>query len=278
MATTTNRGAIVGDFDPKVFYMFYNAVRPGMALAAGLMQDSGGAINMSTAETNSTSAYSSSENWQLYYQAGRYFIRNYDYGDFQLGLTESERTVPRLMKRSGALGQQWSLIRVDVSGGGWKLSNGLLGNGSWMGVSGKNAVPAMQPSENGAVWDLQTNPSAGSPAGALYQDVDGFEVATTSSRTTSTSMPSSSASQSVSDALRPTSEAHTGSHSTLSTGAIVGIAVGWFLVARRKRKEELPELPVDVKQVYAHRVEMGGEPVVHIAQEKNYAEPRFEVE
>lgn len=165
------RRKIDGDFDEKVFYRFYNSVRPNTTISAGQNQDSGGAINMTVAET-----YSSSENWQIYYQQGRYFIRNYDYGDYQLGVTESSRSVPRLLKRSGALGQQWSLMRDDA-GGGWKMSNGLLGNGTWLSISGINTVPAMQPSGNGAVWDIQTNPSAGSPKGGdLYQDVDNFEV------------------------------------------------------------------------------------------------------
>lgn len=118
----------------------------------------------------------SSSNWQLYYQQGRYFIRNYDYGEDQLGLTESERAVPSLMRRSGALGQQWLLTRSEEDGG-WMISNGLLGNGSWLSLTGANTVPAMQASSAGAVWDIQINPSAGSPQGSdLYIDVDDFEV------------------------------------------------------------------------------------------------------
>lgn len=177
MATVRKRDISVHDFDPKVFYGFYNAVRPDKALSAGNNKDSGGAIFMAKAETNSTFAYSSSENWQIYHQAGRYFIRNYDYEDLHLGLTKNEQTVPRLMNRSGVLGQQWSLIRADGKDAGWKLSNGLLGNGSWLGFNGMNGVPAMQPSDAGAVWDIQSNPSASHPVKAvLYQDVNDFEV------------------------------------------------------------------------------------------------------
>lgn len=120
---------------------------------------------------------------------------------------------------------------------------------------------------------------------------DARQVATTlssSSFTPSATTPASTSN--FSDDLQPTSGKPTGSHSTLSTGAIVGIAIGgfafvliaailgWFLVARRKRKEEPAELIADVKQMYVHRVEIGGEPVVHIAQERNYVGPRVEVE
>ena len=159
--------AVEGDFDPSSFYTFHNPSSPNNTLSSGINQDSLGAIDMTLYGSLS------SENWQIYYQQGRYFIRNYDWGDFQLGLTERARSVPTLMKRSGSLGQQWTLARTD---GGWTLANGLLGNGSWLSVVGGNG-PAMQPAETGATWEILINESAGAPKGNdLYLDVSDFEV------------------------------------------------------------------------------------------------------
>ncbi|KAF2254671.1 hypothetical protein BU26DRAFT_143311 [Trematosphaeria pertusa] len=165
------RRAVEGDFDSESFYTFHNTAMANLSLSSGIYQDTAGAINMTLEGSLS------SENWQIYYQQGRYFIRNYDYGDYQLALTESSRSVPKLMKRSGELGHQWTLTRKD--GDGWQLSNGLLGNGSLLCLNQAytGTVPGMQPSEAGANWEILINPSAGSPKGSdLYRDVEGFEV------------------------------------------------------------------------------------------------------
>lgn len=167
------RREVVVDFDYKHYYRFFNPLQPNKTLSSGLFKDAAGALNMTTMET-----YSSSENWQLYYQGGRYFIRNYDYGgDWQLGLTTDMRSEPKLIKRSGALGQQWTLAKSS-DGKGYVVTNGLLGNGSYLALSGTNLVPAMQPSTTGAVWDIQINPSAGSPASGsnMLTDAENFEV------------------------------------------------------------------------------------------------------
>lgn len=142
------------DIDPNSFYTLRNELSPGNTLSSGSYRDANGTVNMTVAF-----AYSSSENWQFYYQKGRYFIRNYDYGsDWQLGLSEESRSVPTLMKRSGSLSQQWTLTRED---GKTTLTNGLLGNGSWLALAEKNTVPGMQPSKTGAMWDIVLNYSAG---------------------------------------------------------------------------------------------------------------------
>ena len=98
-------------FSPKTFYKFINPNLPNASLSAGIFQDSQGAINLTA------SGSLSSENWQLFYQAGRYFIRNYDYGaGYQLGLTDSSRSTPKLYPRSGKVEQQWSIISVSEIG------------------------------------------------------------------------------------------------------------------------------------------------------------------
>ncbi|KAJ4374158.1 hypothetical protein N0V83_002899 [Neocucurbitaria cava] len=115
------------DFDPKTFYRFINTEITNYTASAGIFLDTNGAIGMDKSD-----AYSS-ENWQLFPQGGRYFIRNYDYGPgFQLGLTSENRGTPALYPRSGSVAQQWSIMKVD---GGWQLANGLLGNGR-MGLVG----------------------------------------------------------------------------------------------------------------------------------------------
>ncbi|KAF2192707.1 hypothetical protein K469DRAFT_317429 [Zopfia rhizophila CBS 207.26] len=159
------------DFDPRSFYTFHNDMSPNNTLSSGLQRSAQGAVNMTVAQT-----FSSSENWQLYLQQGRYFIRNYDYGgDWQLGLTESSRSMPRLLPRSGELGQQWTLTRQ--SDGTWRFTNGLLGNSSTLGLSQGNTVPGMQPSERGADWDILINPSAGEPKDPqMFVDVKSIEV------------------------------------------------------------------------------------------------------
>ena len=76
-------------FDPKNFYTFINPTIPDWTLSSGINQRMNGDINMTKCNTYS------SENWQLFYQSGRYFIRNYDYAaSWQLGLTKDSKIVP----------------------------------------------------------------------------------------------------------------------------------------------------------------------------------------
>ncbi len=96
-----------------------------------------------------------SENWQIFPQGGRYFIRNFDYGSsVQLGLTQSDQKTPRLYPQSGGLGQQWSIMETQ---GGWQLVNGLLGNGTTLDIQGA-AAPQMQSGDSGTTWLVVRNP------------------------------------------------------------------------------------------------------------------------
>ncbi|KAF2643013.1 hypothetical protein P280DRAFT_242108 [Massarina eburnea CBS 473.64] len=299
---------VVGDFDENRYYRFSNAngLSPNNTISAGLHRDSNGAINMTK-----ISVTTSSENWQLYYQGGRYFIRNWDFGgDWQLGLTADSRSDPKMLKRSGAVGQQWTLAK-SADGKGYLVTNGLLGNGSFLALSGINTVPAMQPSASGGLWDIQINPSAGSSAGTMLQDVANFEVSSSSSTssTLSTSSPSPSPTSSITDSSPPASTTPTtnapaqpslapSSSSGLSTGAVVGIAIAgvailiasavlaWFFLLRRKKQKnqtglhsttyEVPE--GGNKMVYAYSAEVGNSEAVYEAQHKGYDEPRYEMD
>ncbi|KAF2203141.1 hypothetical protein GQ43DRAFT_282689 [Delitschia confertaspora ATCC 74209] len=142
-----SRDVIFPPFDSKAFYTLHNTLSPHKTISSGLNRSTNGTINTTTEET-----YSSSENWQLFYQSGRYFLHNYDYGpEFQLGVTKDSWTVPRLIPRSGALGQQWNIERWDdgeeegKGGSVWRLTNALVGEQQFLGLSEPNTCPALLP-------------------------------------------------------------------------------------------------------------------------------------
>lgn len=148
MASTTS-------FDPTRWYRFSNTeTGPNITLSSGIDRSTNGVINMTIIQT-----YSSSENWQLLFQSGIYFIRNYDYGTLQLGVSTSDSSLPSLMEPTGDLGQQWTISQR--SDGNWKVQNELLGNVSTFGISDGNTVPGMEPSDTGGEWNISINLSAG---------------------------------------------------------------------------------------------------------------------
>jgi hypothetical protein len=162
-------------FDPTVYYRFANVKYTSVTLSTGF-KDSSPNLTFTPAGSRS------SENWQLYFQAGRYLIRNYDYGaSAQLGLSDAARSVPRLLAPSGALGQQWLLDQYED--GSWRVSNGLVGNVSVLGVSDALVTseigPGMMPSPDGSDrWLVTVNLSAGKVGTAMLVDVEGLEVRT----------------------------------------------------------------------------------------------------
>jgi hypothetical protein len=149
MASTTS------SFDSTRWYRFSNTeTGPNITLSSGIDQSTNGAINMTIIQS-----YSSSENWQLFFQSGIYFIRNYDYSTMQLGVSVSDTSLPSLMNPTGDLGQQWTISQR--SDGNWKIQNELLGNVSTFGISAGNTVPGMEPSDTGSEWNISINLSAG---------------------------------------------------------------------------------------------------------------------
>lgn len=161
-------------FDPKLYYRFSNVKYKGVTISTGYKQ--------SSSYTSLTAAGSrSSENWQIYRQAGRYIIRNYDYGaELQLGLTTTSPATPQLLPRSGALGQQWLLDQYED--GNWRVTNALYRNASVLGVSDAisswEIAPAMNPSADGSEkWIITVNLSAGEiKERGMLEDVMNLEV------------------------------------------------------------------------------------------------------
>lgn len=143
-------------FNVKNYYRFFNSISPNNTISAGVVYNINDPINMTIQET-----FSSTENWQLFYQSGVYFIRNYQSGaDLQLGLTENDLTTPRLLLSSGALGQQWQITaRSDNT---WRITNGLVSNLSSLGIApGGATVPAMDTDDTDGHWRIGINQSAG---------------------------------------------------------------------------------------------------------------------
>ncbi|KAI8943240.1 hypothetical protein NX059_001262 [Plenodomus lindquistii] len=138
-------------FINKSFYLFECISQPGYTISSGKVRDSNGTLAMTIRHD-----YSSSENWQLFLQQDRYFVRNFDYAaGFQLGLTEDDLITPRLYARSGSLGQQWNIVSDGI---GYRLSNGLLGNTSWLALPDGKATPSMQKEGSGLMWNITRNP------------------------------------------------------------------------------------------------------------------------
>lgn len=154
------------------YYRFFNALQPNKTISSGLFRDASGTLNMTDMDN-----YSSSENWILFAQAGRYFIRNYDYGGkFQLGIDSKTATVPKLLPRNGTLGQQWTLTKTGAEKS-WVLTNGLLGSDMMLGLEGLKPVMTKD-KEKGNVWVIDVNTSAGKPptGDAMIQSVNDMEV------------------------------------------------------------------------------------------------------
>jgi hypothetical protein len=158
-------------FNSKNYYRFFNSVYPNHTISEGLIYSVNGSVNMTISET-----FSSTENWQLFYQSGLYFIRNYQSGSaLQLGLTADDLSVPRLLNSSGDLGQQWKLNQF--SDGTYRITNGLLSNSSSLGIGPGDTVPAMDTSDGDGHWDISINISAGTISdAAMLASVSNVQV------------------------------------------------------------------------------------------------------
>ncbi|KAF2440603.1 hypothetical protein P171DRAFT_104068 [Karstenula rhodostoma CBS 690.94] len=179
-STRLDKRGVTDYFDPHSFYRFHHTNRANEDLR---IIDGTDDVDMLKFNT------SSSENWQIYYQQGRWFIRPYassvegSWKDYQLALMQDEKgnvgRLPKLVKRSGEQGQQWTFAQVDDGSGGfgYKISNGLLGNTSFLALTGDGGPPGMQSSKEGTVWDMQVNRQAGDPSmDNSYDDVEKFAV------------------------------------------------------------------------------------------------------
>jgi hypothetical protein len=144
-------------FDPRMYYTLNNLVLPLFTLSAGYADPSSESASDFSLRKINVTAYGtySSENWQLFPQSGRYFIRNYDAGSvYQLGIEGRDSTGPQLLPRSGSISQQWTLTEVN---GGWEMRNELLGSGSVLAMPRGWSIPVMNSGTDGAVWNITSN-------------------------------------------------------------------------------------------------------------------------
>ncbi|KAF2823289.1 hypothetical protein CC86DRAFT_409211 [Ophiobolus disseminans] len=251
------------DFSRIMFYTISSRALENSALNVGVTGKKGNTVQIgNTADT-------SSENWQFFLQSDRYFIRNFDRGaEMQLGLSETDKLVPKLYPQSGNISQQWNLTR---SGNYWHMSNGLEPGVVLIMGSGKAVQMQGDAPDLNKDWQIQENPSAATAqplTGSWTTFLSNFvsptpspsasssASATSTSISTTTNAPSpSNTSPSSSASTNTASSATTSSSSSISPGAIAGIAIAavvliggaafvlWFFLVKRRR----PAPPV-----YAH--------------------------
>lgn len=252
-------------FQENVWYRLINInYMDNCTLSSGV----GGNTN-GTLEINDLGTYSSSENWQFYFQDGRYFLRNWDYrNEWQLGFNGT-RPTPQLMPIAEDASQQWLLDKKDDDT--FIIKNEGMGDNMIFGLAIQNPTPQMTTNSDLAAWLIDPNLSAGDVPEEMLQSVRVVEAtstisvsslvptgSSTSGSATIATMTSDS-SPSAQDAGQQSSNNSDG----LSTGAIAGIAigavailvlVGLFLFWRRlhKRKAAPPRAPVLVKDKDGH--------------------------
>jgi hypothetical protein len=169
-------------FDPLSYYRFSNTQLNNAAISCGIAFDTNGVINMTQLGSLS------SENWQLWYQDGRYFIRNHDYGaQWQLGVNEGSPYVPLLLAASGDPGQQWEA--TSLPGGSYTLTNLIFGTSSSLSNTSEQPLLAVSPhstniilettkDQSAAQWTIDINTSAGTPSADMLKNLTDIQVCT----------------------------------------------------------------------------------------------------
>lgn len=253
-------------FDSNSYYRLSSDRYPnGVHLSDGYNPDIPASLYLGT------TGYSS-ENWQIFFQEGIYFLRNYDYGaQYQLAIKTVTDSKPQLLPTSGDLTQQWNItVWPD---GTRRLVNMAVGDFQYLGVSNNSAgviIPVINTAEDGSHWTFDINSSAGevseemaaplsSIAVCLFSVCCGccFVFASNNVQKVSTTAAATSTAQSTTPATATATEkssspaaaaqaSTTSKASSLGAGAIAGIVVGVvgliaflvaaFLVCARKRK------------------------------------------
>lgn len=166
-------------FDSQSYYRFSNTQLSDATISSGISFSTNGAIDMTQLGSLS------SENWQLWYQDGRYFIRNHDYGaQYQLGVNEGSPYVPLLLVASADLSQQWEV--TSLSGGSYTLTNLLFATFNSSGdISGQSQLALSSngsiflettEDQSGAQWTIDINTSAGTPSAAMLKNLTDIQV------------------------------------------------------------------------------------------------------
>jgi len=236
-------------FSPTNYYRFFNGNNTYMTLSSGQNRYSLGNVNMTTI------AWSSSENWQLYPQSGRIFIRNYDFGSgFQLGISDDSLSTPRLMIKSGGLGQQW--IFSQLSDSSWQITNELLGGNVYLQLPAGGTGPIMSTNnQTGTHWVVEDNETVNVTDTTMLTNVANLESPTSTRTLTPTATSQAHiVSQTSNSSTTASSCPSTSNNSSLSRSsiAVLGFASTVILMAivllmlfslrRRRRKRTLQQV------------------------------------
>ncbi|KAJ5650480.1 uncharacterized protein N7484_004203 [Penicillium longicatenatum] len=235
-------------FDSTYYYRFSNtALGVNMTLAVGETNDPPNAPVLNLIRSFS------SENWQIFYDQGIYFIRNWNYGaTYQLGLTADERITPQLLATGPDLGMQWNLTMGED---GWIMYNMLLATDNMLGVDMSalnHTIPVMNTDTTGAQWSIDINNSAGKITNeTMLQVFSPLPAATTTLPVSSTRMATipTSTLTSTSEVTSAQKMEDASSSDSLSPGSIAGIVVScvasialilviWFIIRRRRSQPQ----------------------------------------
>lgn len=136
------------NFDAREFYRFSNDIVFNTTMSGG--NDIGKTRQMSMRRVAETS----SENWQLFEQGGRFFIRNFNTGPtLQLGIARQNQETPLMYEKSGSLTQQWV---VTESNGKFLLTNAYVGKDKFL-VSNSQGELKVQSVPQGSEWAIELN-------------------------------------------------------------------------------------------------------------------------
>lgn len=251
-------------FQENVWYRLINInYMDNCTLSSGVGQNTNG-----TLEINDLGTYSSSENWQFYFQDGRYFLRNYDYrNEWQLGFNGS-RPTPQLMPIAEDAAQQWLLEKREDET--FIIKNEGMGENMIFGLAIQNPIPQMTTNSDLAAWLIDPNLSAGDVPEEMLQSVRVVEATSTISVSslapTGASTSGAAIATTTTDSSSSAEDAGQQSSNTsagLSSGAIAGIVIGavavlalvglvLFWQRSRRRNTAPPPAPVPVNEKDRH--------------------------
>lgn len=143
-------------FEDEMWYIILNkSLGRNSTLNSGVSQNTNGSLAMGQAL-----AVSSSENWQFFFQNGRYFIRNWDYRSrVQLGVnTEDRLMLPSLVDWQTDLSQQWLIEKQDD--GYFVIRNEALSKDKALGIGIADSAPQMTTNMEQSLWMIDPNLSA----------------------------------------------------------------------------------------------------------------------
>ncbi|EYE91860.1 uncharacterized protein EURHEDRAFT_380784 [Aspergillus ruber CBS 135680] len=162
-------------FDPKRYYRISNTVN-NSTLALGV-----NATEPPPPLSITSIGKYRSENWQIFYDKGVYFIRNLDYESrYQLGLNASDQSTPSMMETGSGLGMQWNITTNSGDDSGvWELKNLLVGQANMLALGPSSLtkkVPVMNTNPTEGKWMIDINPSAGDVADSMVSPFPSIEV------------------------------------------------------------------------------------------------------